>query len=169
MLRGIYPGSFDPVTLGHIDIIERSSRLTDELIVGVLQNKAKTPLFSVEERVKMLEAVTKHLPNVRIVPFEGLLAQFARQMKANLVIRGLRAITDFEYELQMAQTNHKLEPEIETIFLTTNLTYSYLSSTMVKEVAGFGGDISQFVPDVIEKKIQEKMKEKECEQDEQPH
>lgn len=166
MLRGIYPGSFDPVTLGHIDIIERSSRLTDELIVGVLQNKAKTPLFSVEERVKMLEEVTKHLPNVRIVPFEGLLAQFARQMKANLVIRGLRAITDFEYELQMAQTNHKLEPEIETIFLTTNLTYSYLSSTMVKEVAGFGGDISQFVPDVIEKKIQEKMKEKECVQDE---
>lgn len=169
MLRGIYPGSFDPVTLGHIDIIERSSKLTDELIVGVLQNKAKTPLFSVEERVKMLEEVTKHLPNVRIVPFAGLLAQFARQMKANVVIRGLRAITDFEYELQMAQTNHKLESEIETIFLTTNLAYSYLSSTMVKEVAGFGGDISQFVPDVIEKKIQEKMKEKECEQDEQPH
>ena len=166
MLRGIYPGSFDPVTLGHIDIIERSSKMVDELIVGVLQNKAKTPLFSVEERVRMLKEVTKHLPNVKIVSFEGLLVQFAKQMEAKVIIRGLRAITDFEYELQMAQTNHKLEPEIETIFLTTNLEYSYLSSSTVKEVASFGGDISQFVPDVIEKKIQEKMKEKECVQDE---
>ena len=166
MLRGIYPGSFDPVTLGHIDIIERSSKMVDELIVGVLQNKAKTPLFSVEERVRMLKEVTKHLPNVKIVSFEGLLVQFAKQMEAKVIIRGLRAITDFEYELQMAQTNHKLEPEIETIFLTTNLEYSFLSSSTVKEVASFGGDISQFVPDVIEKKIQEKMKEKECVQDE---
>ena len=159
MLRGIYPGSFDPVTLGHIDIIERSSRLTDELIVGVLQNKAKTPLFSVEERVKMLEEVTKHLPNVRIVPFEGLLAQFARQMKANLVIRGLRAITDFEYELQMAQTNYKLAPEVEYIFLPTNLQYSYLSSSMVKEVAAFGGDISQFVSEAVIDRIKERYRE----------
>ena len=166
MLRGIYPGSFDPVTLGHIDIIERSSKMVDELIVGVLQNKAKTPLFSVEERVRMLKEVTKHLPNVKIASFEGLLVQFAKQMEAKVIIRGLRAITDFEYELQMAQTNHKLEPEIETIFLTTNLEYSFLSSSTVKEVASFGGDISQFVPDVIEKKIQEKMKEKECVQDE---
>jgi len=166
VLRGIYPGSFDPVTLGHIDIIERSSKMVDELIVGVLQNKAKTPLFSVEERVRMLKEVTKHLPNVKIVSFEGLLVQFAKQMEAKVIIRGLRAITDFEYELQMAQTNHKLEPEIETIFLTTNLEYSFLSSSTVTEVASFGGDISQFVPDVIEKKIQEKMKEKECVQDE---
>ncbi len=166
MLRGIYPGSFDPVTLGHIDIIERSAKMTDELIVGVLQNKANTPLFSVKERVRMLEEVTTHLPNVRIVPFEGLLIEFAKQMNAKLIIRGLRAITDFEYELQMAQTNHKLESEIETVFLTTNLEYSYLSSSTVKEVASFGGDISKFVPDVIEKKIQEKMKEKECVQDE---
>ena len=166
MLRGIYPGSFDPVTLGHIDIIERSSKMVDELIVGVLQNKAKTPLFSVEERVKMLKEVTKHLTNVKIVAFEGLLVEFAKQMEAKVIIRGLRAITDFEYELQMAQTNHKLEPEIETIFLTTNLEYSFLSSSTVKEVASFGGDISQFVPDVIEKKIQEKKKEKECVQDE---
>lgn len=157
MLRAIYPGSFDPVTFGHLDIIRRSSKLVDELIVGVLKNNAKSPLFSVAERVKMLEEVTKELPNVRIVPFEGLLVEFAREMKAKMVVRGLRAITDFEYELQMAQTNHKLESELETIFLTTSLEYSYLSSTTVKEVAAFGGDISQFVPDIVIEKIQAKM------------
>ena len=129
MLRAIYPGSFDPVTFGHLDIIKRSSRLVDELIVGVLNNKAKSPLFSVEERVRMLEEVTGDIPNIRIVPFGGLLVDFARRAEAGMVIRGLRAITDFEYELQMAQTNHKMAPEIETAFLTTNLEYSYLSST----------------------------------------
>ena len=157
MLRAIYPGSFDPVTYGHLDIIERSAELVDELIVGVLNNNAKTPLFSVEERVKMLKEVTKDIPNVRIVPFEGLLVDFARQMGAKMVIRGLRAITDFEYELQMAQTNHKLTKELETVFLTTSLDYSFLSSTIVKEVASFEGDISQFVPKLIEDKIREKM------------
>ena len=108
MLRAIYPGSFDPVTYGHRDIIERSSKIVDELIVGVLCNKAKMPLFSVEERVKMLNEVTKDLKNIRIVPFDGLLVEFAAKMEADLIIRGLRAITDFEYELQMSQTNHKL-------------------------------------------------------------
>ena len=157
MLRGIYPGSFDPVTLGHIDIIKRGSHITDELIVGVLRNNAKMPLFSVEERVKMLEEVTKDLDNVKVMPFDGLLVDFARQQKASLVIRGLRAITDFEYEIQMSQTNHKLEPEVETMFLTTNLKYSYLSSTIVREVAAFGGDISQFVPETVAKSIKEKM------------
>lgn len=157
MLRGIYPGSFDPVTLGHIDIIKRGSHITDELIVGVLRNNAKMPLFSVEERVKMLKEVTKDLGNVKVVPFDGLLVEFARQQKARLVIRGLRAITDFEYEIQMSQTNHKLEPEVETMFLTTNLKYSYLSSTIVREVAAFGGDISQFVPETVAKSIKEKM------------
>ena len=157
MLKGIYPGSFDPVTFGHLDIIRRSAGLVDELIVGVLNNKAKSPLFSVKERVRMLNEVTKDMPNVRIVPFEGLLVDFARRSGASVVIRGLRAITDFEYELQMAQTNHKMEPEIETIFLTTSLDYSYLSSTTVKEVAAFGGDISQFVPETIERRIQEKI------------
>ena len=126
MIRAIYPGSFDPVTFGHLDIITRSSKIVDELIIGVLMNKAKTPLFSVEERVKMLKEVTKDLGNVKVVPFDGLLVEFARQQKARLVIRGLRAITDFEYEIQMSQTNHKLEPEVETMFLTTNLKYSYL-------------------------------------------
>ena len=155
MIRAIYPGSFDPVTFGHLDIITRSSKIVDELIIGVL--KAKTPLFSVEERVKMLKEVTKDLGNVKVVPFDGLLVEFARQQKARLVIRGLRAITDFEYEIQMSQTNHKLEPEVETMFLTTNLKYSYLSSTIVREVAAFGGDISQFVPETVAKSIKEKM------------
>ena len=163
MLKAIYPGSFDPVTYGHIDIIRRSSKLVDELIVGVLNNNAKSPLFSVEERVKMLEEVTKDIPKVRIVPFEGLLVDFARQMDARMVVRGLRAITDFEYELQMAQTNHKLEEEVETVFLTTALEYSYLSSTIVKEVASFGGDISQFVPKLVMDRIFEKINKKgEC-------
>ena len=158
MLRAIYPGSFDPVTYGHLDVIRRSARLVDELIIGVLNNNAKMPLFSAKERVKMLKEVTEDIPNVKIIPFEGLLVDFARKMDAGMVIRGLRAITDFEYELQMAQTNHKMAPEVDTAFLTTSLEYSYLSSTTVKEVAAFGGDISQFVPDIVADRITEKMK-----------
>ena len=160
MLRAIYPGSFDPVTYGHLDIIERAARISDELIVGVLQNKAKTPLFSVEERVTILGEVTKNLKNVRIVPFEGLLIDFAKQMDAKVIVRGLRAITDFEYELQMSQTNRKLDADVETLFLTTSLDYSYLSSTTVKEVASFGGDITQFVPEFVAEKVTEKIKER---------
>lgn len=160
MLRAIYPGSFDPVTFGHLDIIQRSYSIVDELIVGVLNNNAKMPLFSAEERVKMLKEVTVGLTNVQIVPFEGLLVDFARQMNAGLIVRGLRAITDFEYELQMSQTNHKLEPNVETMFLTTSIEYSYLSSTSVKEVAAFGGDVSQFVPEVTAQELVKKMKEK---------
>ena len=164
MLRAIYPGSFDPVTNGHLDVIRRASGLVDELIVGVLNNKAKTPLFSVEERVKMLKEVTTELPGVKIIPFEGLLIDFAKEMSAKMVVRGLRAVTDFEYELQMAQTNHKLAEDIETVFLTTSLKYSYLSSTIVKEVAAFGGDISQFVPEHVEERIKSKITKKgECE------
>lgn len=160
MMRAIYPGSFDPVTFGHIDIIARSAQIADELIIGVLNNKAKTPLFSVEERVKMLVEVTKEMPNVKIVPFEGLLIDFAKELDAKVIIRGLRAVTDFEYELQMSQTNHKLNPEIETLFMTTNLNYSYLSSSTVKEIAAFEGDITQFVPELVVEKVTEKMKEK---------
>lgn len=160
MLRAIYPGSFDPVTNGHIDIIRRAAGIADELIVGILQNKAKTPLFSVEERVIILRKVTENLKNVKIVPFEGLLIDFAAQLDAKVIIRGLRAITDFEYELQMSQTNRKLNADIETLFLTTSLEYSYLSSTTVKEVACFGGDISQFVPEYVAEKVTEKIKEK---------
>lgn len=163
MKTAIYPGSFDPVTLGHYDIIERSSKIFDRLIVGVLNNSAKSPLFSVEERVKMLKDVTKELPNVEVMAFDGLLIDFARAKEAQVIVRGLRAVTDFEYELQMAQTNHKLEPSVETVFLTTSLEYSYLSSTIVKEVAFYHGDISKFVPDVVRERIREKMNQKgEC-------
>lgn len=156
----IYPGSFDPVTNGHLDIIRRAASISDELIVGVLNNKAKTPLFSVEERVKMLCEVTRDMKNVKVVPFEGLLIEFAKQMDAKVIIRGLRAVTDFEYELQMSQTNHKLNPNIETLFMTTSLEYSFLSSSTVRELASFGGDISQFVPEFVEEQVIAKMKEK---------
>ena len=163
MLRAIYPGSFDPVTYGHIDIMRRSCKIVDELIVGVLSNKAKISLFSVEERVKMLKEVTKDLDNIRIVPFDGLLVEFASRMNAGLVIRGLRAITDFEYELQMSQTNQKLDPNIETMFLTTSIEYSYLSSTTVREIAAFGGDLTQFVPEAVALELEKKMNTKgEC-------
>ena len=160
VMRAIYPGSFDPVTYGHLDIIKRAAMITDELIVGILQNKSKNSLFSVEERVTMLNEVTKEIENVKIVPFEGLLVDFARQMDAKVIVRGLRAITDFEYELQMSQTNRKLDSDVETLFLTTSLEYSYLSSTTVKEVASFGGDITQFVPEFVAKQVTEKIKEK---------
>lgn len=169
MLKAIYPGSFDPVTFGHLDIIRRSSALVDELIVGVLNNNAKSPLFSVEERVRMLNEVVKDMPKVQVVPFEGLLVEFARKTDAGMIIRGLRAITDFEYELQMAQTNHKLQAEVETVFLTASLEYSYLSSTTVKEVAAFGGEISQFVPKIVVERIQEKINKKESVDNEQPY
>ena len=159
MLRAIYPGSFDPVTYGHLDIIERAASISDELIVGVLQNKAKTPLFSVEERVTILSEVTKNLKNVKIVPFEGLLIDFAKQMDAKVIVRGLRAITDFEYELQMSQTNRKLNADVETLFLTTSLDYSYLSSTTVKEVAYFDGDITGFVPASIIERVYSRVRE----------
>ncbi len=163
MRRAIYPGSFDPVTLGHVDIIKRAAHISDELIVGILENKSKMPLFSVEERVTMLNEVTKEIKNVKIVPFEGLLVDFAKQMDAEVIVRGLRAITDFEYELQMSQTNRKLNSDIETLFLTTSLEYSYLSSTTVKEIASFGGDITQFVPEFVVKRVTEKIKERRSE------
>ena len=146
----LYPGSFDPVTNGHIDIIERASKISDKLYVAVLMNSSKSPLFSVENRVNMLMEVTKHIENVEVVAFSGLLVDFAKQINAKIIIRGLRAITDFEYELQIAQTNKKLsDGELDTLFLTTSLEYAYLSSTTVKEVAYFNGDITGFVPAAI--------------------
>ncbi|MCX4268016.1 MAG: pantetheine-phosphate adenylyltransferase [Lachnospiraceae bacterium] len=156
MNRAVYPGSFDPVTFGHLDIIERSLAITDELIVGVLNNKAKSPLFSVEERVNMLKEVTKHLKHVTIQSFDGLLVDFAAQSQANMIVRGLRAITDFEYELQMSQINHALNSKIETVFLTTRLEFAYLSSSTVKEVAGMGGEICKFVPELVVERLYQK-------------
>ena len=156
MLRAIYPGSFDPVTYGHYDIICRSCKIVDELIVGVLNNKSKTPLFSVENRVKMLNDAVSDLPNVKVMSFEGLLVDFAKKVDAQLIVRGLRAVTDFEYELQMSQTNRKVAPEVDTIFFTTSLEYAYLSSSIVKEVAQYGGDISAFVAEPVEKAIKQK-------------
>ena len=156
MKKAIYPGSFDPVTNGHVDIILRSSKIVDKLIVGVLNNSAKKSLFSVEERVSMLKELTKDLPNVEVTSFDGLLVDYMREIDASIIVRGLRAVTDFEYELQIAQTNHIENTDIETIFLTTNLQYSYLSSTIVKEFASYGGDISKFVPEQFVDRIYEK-------------
>ena len=160
MKAAIYPGSFDPVTFGHLDIIKRAASIFDELTVSVLNNTQKTPLFSVEERVKILEEATKDLPNVKIDSFSGLLIDYAKSKDVHVAIRGLRAITDFEYELQMSQTNQRMKPDIETMFLTTSIEYSYLSSTTVREIAAFGGDVSQFVPEAVEIALREKMKEK---------
>ena len=156
MKKAIYPGSFDPITFGHLDIIERSSKIVDELVIGVLNNSAKNSLFSLEERVSMIEEMTKDLPNVTVSSFNGLLVDYMREIGATINIRGLRAVTDFEYELQIAQTNHVQNPDMETVFLTTNLKYSYLSSTIVKEFASYGGDISKFVPEPIIEKIYKK-------------
>lgn len=157
MKSAIYPGSFDPVTYGHLDVIKRAAEIFDELIVSVLNNNVKTPLFSVEERVRMLVEATKGIPNVTIDSFSGLLIDYAKKKGVHVAIRGLRAITDFEYELQIAQTNRKLSGgELDTMFLTTSLEYAYLSSSSVKEIAYFNGDISQCVPDFVGKLIYEK-------------
>lgn len=157
MKIAIYPGSFDPVTKGHLDIIERSSKMVDVLIVSVLNNNSKSPLFSVEERVNMLKEVTKHMDNVKIDSFSGLLVDYAKQCNATIIIRGLRAVTDFEYELQMSQTNRIMDKDVDTIFLTTSLEYAYLSSSIVKEVAFCGGNVDKFVPQYVVNKIEDKI------------
>lgn len=151
MKTAIYPGSFDPATFGHIDIIKRASEIFDKLIVVVLDNRSKSPLFSVDERVNILNGVLKDMPNVEVLSYSGLLVDFAKEHDAKVIVRGLRAVTDFEYELQMAQTNRKLLKEVDTVFLTTALEYAYLSSSSVREVASYGGDISKFVPDEVAK------------------
>ncbi len=161
MKAAIYPGSFDPVTYGHLDIIRRASEIFDELTVSVLNNKTKTPLFSVEERVKMLKEATRDLPNVTIDSFSGLLIDYAARKDIHVAIRGLRAITDFEYELQIAQTNRKFsDGKLDTVFLTTSLEYAYLSSSTVKEIASFNGDISECVPDFVGRLLYEKYRDR---------
>ncbi len=150
MKKAIYPGSFDPLTLGHMDVITRAAGMFDHIIVSVLNNNEKSPLFSVEERVNILKEETRQMPNVTIDSFSGLLINYAQKKDVHVIIRGLRAITDFEYELQMAQTNRILSNgKIDTVFLTTSLEYAYLSSSSVRQIASFDGDISMCVPPLV--------------------
>ena len=158
MSVAIYPGSFDPVTLGHLDIIKRASKIFDHVIIGVLNNTSKTPLFSPEERVNMLRDVLCDIDNVSVESFNGLLVDFAKQKNTNVIIRGLRALTDFDLEMQMAQSNRMVAPDVDTIFLSTSLEYSYLSSSVVKEYARYGVDVKEFVPECIVSKLLDKMK-----------
>ena len=154
MSRAIYPGSFDPVTYGHLDIIKRSSEMFDEVIVGVLNNSAKHPLFSAEERQQMLVEAVKEFDNVKVIGFEGLLVDYMSKSDISVIIRGLRAITDFDYELQIAQSNRKVSGDnIDTVFLTTSIEYAYLSSSIVKEYAKYGTDVSDFVPEFVEERL----------------
>lgn len=157
MKVGIYPGSFDPVTLGHMDIIERSRSMFDVLIVGVLQNIAKQSLFTIDERVDMLKELTKNMEQVKIMSFTGLLVDFARKNNAQFIVRGLRSVTDFEYELQMAQGNRHLAPELDTLFLAAETKHAFVSSSAVKEIATYGGEVAGLVPDAILDKIYEKL------------
>ena len=145
----ICPGSFDPVTLGHLDVITRASKLFDRVIVGVLVNSSKKPIFSIDERIELLKEVTEHLNNVEIVGFNGLLAQYCEEHGVDAIVKGLRAVTDFEYEFQMPLANKKLYNRAETVFLTTSSENMYLSSSVVKQIAYFGGDISHFVPENV--------------------
>ncbi len=162
MKSAIYPGTFDPMTFGHLDIIKRAANIFDEVVVSVLNNKEKTPLFSVSERVNILKEATKDIPNVRVESFEGLLTDYCKKIGVNVVVRGLRAVTDFEYELQMSQMNRKLSNHrVETIYFNTTLKYSYLSSSAVKQIAQFHGDLSAFVPDFVAKLLYERFGYKE--------
>lgn len=149
MAIAIVPGSFDPVTNGHLDIIKRTAALFDEVYVSILSNSTKNPLFKDEERVELIKRVTRELENVKVESFTGLLVDYARQRNAKFIVKGLRAVSDFEYEFQMALINKELAPEIETFFITTSTSYSYLSSSIVKEVAKYGGDLTQMVPHEI--------------------
>ncbi|GHJ49841.1 phosphopantetheine adenylyltransferase [Catellatospora sp. TT07R-123] len=157
MRRAVCPGSFDPVTRGHLDIIDRSARLFDEVIVAVLINQSKQGLFSVEERLEILREVTKGHPNVRIESFQGLLVDYCRDEDAQVVVKGIRAVSDFDYELQMAQMNVGLSG-VETLFMPTNPLYSFIASSLVKEVAKWGGDVSPYVPELVERRLAERLR-----------
>jgi len=160
MKKLLYPGSFDPVTFGHLDVIRRGAALCDRLYVAVLINSEKSPFFSVDERVDILREAVKDIPNVEVCSFSGLTVDFASQLGCQAMLRGLRAVTDFEYELQISQINRKLSPEIDTVFLTTSLKYAYLSSSIVKEIASYNGDISEFVPQFVADRIHEKLRKR---------
>ncbi len=152
----IYPGTFDPVTFGHLDLIGRATEIFDNVIVAVARNGYKNPLFTLEERVAMLKEATRDIDNLTVVAFDGLVVEFARQQKVNVLIRGLRMFSDFEYEFQMALTNRRLAADIQTVFLMPSESYSFLSSTLIKETATLGADISSFVPDFVARKLKEK-------------
>ena len=156
----IYPGSFDPVTLGHLQVIRRAAKMFDKVIVAVLINSSKTPTFSVDERMDLLRQVTADLENVEIASFDGLLAEYARERGVNAIVKGLRAVSDFEYEFQMAIANKKLNPDLETIFITADSDLMYLSSSMVREIGSMGGDISNFVPECVHDKIVGRLRDK---------
>ncbi len=158
MRVGIYPGSFDPITLGHLDIIKRSSKMVDKLIIAVLNNSAKKAMFSADERVALIRETVKDIPNVSVDQFEGLTVDFAGKVGANVMFRGLRAVTDFEYEIQIAQTNHAIAPDIDTLFLTTSVKYSFLSSSIVKEISMYKESVEQFVPECVAEALIKKFK-----------
>ncbi|KXF82772.1 phosphopantetheine adenylyltransferase [Enterovibrio coralii] len=158
LTRVIYPGTFDPITNGHLDLVERAASMFDEVVVGIAASPSKKPLFELEERVALAKAVTSHLDNVSVVGFSGLLVDFAKQYDANILVRGLRAVSDFEYEFQLANMNRRLMPELESVFLTPSEENSFISSTLVKEVALHGGDTSQFVHPTILAALQERLK-----------
>jgi pantetheine-phosphate adenylyltransferase len=156
----LYPGTFDPITFGHIDVIKRASSLFDSIIVSVAESSAKKALFTVEERIKMIAACTKNIKNIRVTSFNGLLVEYAKSQKADVIIRGLRAISDFEYEFQMALTNRKLAENISTVFMMPNEKFTYLNSTLVREIAAFGGNVSSFVPPLVVLKLKAKLRGK---------
>jgi pantetheine-phosphate adenylyltransferase len=158
-VKALYPGTFDPPTNGHVDIVQRGSLLFEHLTVGVLNNPGKDPLFSVEERVEMLREATADIPNVSVATFDGLTVEFARQLGATAVLRGIRAISDYEYEFQMALMNRRLAPEVETVFLQPAGRYSFVSSRMLKEVCSFGGDVSGLVPPNVLKRLKARVKQ----------
>jgi pantetheine-phosphate adenylyltransferase len=156
-VTAIYPGSFDPPTNGHLDLVERGSKIFDELVVAILRNPEKSSLFSIGERRKMLEDLTGDFKNVRVDVFDGLTVDYAARVKASAVLRGIRALSDYEYELQMALMNRKLRPELETVFMMPAEKYSYLSSRLVREVARLGGDVSKLVPELVDQRLKEKL------------
>ena len=156
MKRALTPGTFDPITSGHLDVIARASQLVDEVVVAVADSQKKGPLFTLEERVELVRQATAHLLNVRVEPFKGLLVDFAKELDATVVVKGLRAITDFEYEFQMTAMNYQLSPQLETLFIMSPPQYMYLSSSIVREIAQMGGDVEQFVPACVNKALKEK-------------
>jgi pantetheine-phosphate adenylyltransferase len=155
----VYPGTFDPLTLGHLDVVRRASRLFDRVVVGVADSKAKRPFFSIDERVDMAREIVRIYPNVEVTGFSGLLADFLRSIQADVILRGLRAVSDFEFEFQMAGMNRKLHPEVETLFVTPSDQYMFISSTIVREIASFGGDVSSFVPALVSDRIRTRVAE----------